>query len=291
MSGRRIILCADDYGISPGVSAAIRELIARGRINATSVMVVAPSFSRSEADALRAAAATHGAIGLHVTLTAPFAPLSKSFAPLYRGAFLSLSTMLLRAHLRSLRPARLAAEISSQLEAFKRAFGRPPDFVDGHQHVQLFPQVRGVFLRVVKDAAPNAWVRKCERPAQATRAAGPKALLLDRQSIRFGHLAAKHSVRTNPAFAGSYAFRPHADYAALFPSFLDGMPDGGLIMCHPGKVDAELERLDSLTGLREREYEFFLSDDFPRLLAARGVALALASSVHSRESGNPAGTN
>jgi predicted glycoside hydrolase/deacetylase ChbG (UPF0249 family) len=45
-------------------------------------------------------------------------------------------------------------------------------------------------------------------------------------------------------------------------------------MCHPGKVDAELSRLDPLTNLREREYAFFLDDAFPRLLAARGVALA-----------------
>ena len=38
MSGalpRRIVLCADDYGISPGVNRAIRHLIIRKRINAT----------------------------------------------------------------------------------------------------------------------------------------------------------------------------------------------------------------------------------------------------------------
>ena len=51
---RRIWLCADDYGISPGVNAAIRDLVARGRLNATSVMVVAPSFTRAEAVALAA---------------------------------------------------------------------------------------------------------------------------------------------------------------------------------------------------------------------------------------------
>ena len=51
---RRIWLCADDYGISPAVNAAIRDLIGAGRINATSVMVVAPSFHRSEAVALNA---------------------------------------------------------------------------------------------------------------------------------------------------------------------------------------------------------------------------------------------
>jgi predicted glycoside hydrolase/deacetylase ChbG (UPF0249 family) len=35
MSERHIIICADDYGISPAVSAAIRDLVARRRINAT----------------------------------------------------------------------------------------------------------------------------------------------------------------------------------------------------------------------------------------------------------------
>ena len=39
---RRIWLCADDYGISPGVNRAIRDLIERGRLNATSVMMVGP---------------------------------------------------------------------------------------------------------------------------------------------------------------------------------------------------------------------------------------------------------
>jgi chitin disaccharide deacetylase len=49
---RRIWLCADDYGISPGVNRAIRDLISRGRLNATSVMMVGPAIGRDEADAL-----------------------------------------------------------------------------------------------------------------------------------------------------------------------------------------------------------------------------------------------
>jgi predicted glycoside hydrolase/deacetylase ChbG (UPF0249 family) len=51
------------------------------------------------------------------------------------------------------------------------------------------------------------------------------------------------------------------------------MPAGGLIMCHPGIVDAELARLDPVTDAREREYAFFLDDAFPRLLTAHGVVL------------------
>jgi predicted glycoside hydrolase/deacetylase ChbG (UPF0249 family) len=271
-----IWLCADDYGISPSVNQAIRDLAARGRLNATSVMVVAPSFQRAEAAALGAlnAKARHLAIGLHVTLTAPFRPLSHAFAPLRHGAFLSLAATMRRTHMRSFAPELLTIEIAHQFEAFRAAFGRPPDFVDGHQHVHLFPQVREALLRVAKDAAPRAWVRQCGRPRSARkRLTDAKALLLDGLSRRFRHLAADHGVQTNPGFAGTYTFHSRADFRRLFAGFLDAMPDGGVVMCHPGLVDRELERLDPLTDLREREYAFFSEEAFPQLLAEHGVTL------------------
>ena len=51
----------------------------------------------------------------------------------------------------------------------RHAFGRAPDFVDGHQHVHLFPQVRDALLDVVKDDAPHAWVRQCGRVRAAVQ--------------------------------------------------------------------------------------------------------------------------
>jgi chitin disaccharide deacetylase len=273
MNQRHIIICADDYGISPAVSAAIRDLIARGRINATSVMVAAPSFVRAEAAKLRDVALKHTAVGLHVTLTAPFAPLTQNFEPLRHGAFLSLATTLRRAHLRTLRPKLLTVEISHQFEAFVAAFGRLPDFVDGHHHVHLFPQIRDAVLRVTKDLAPAAWVRQCGQLSARRRFTDHKALLLDGLSRRFRRLAADYRLRTNPAFAGTYTFRSDAAYAALFATFLDRLPDGGVIMCHPGKVDAELKRLDHVIDSRAHEYAFFCGEAFPRLLAERGVTL------------------
>jgi predicted glycoside hydrolase/deacetylase ChbG (UPF0249 family) len=272
---RHIYICADDYGIAAAVDAAIRDLIARGRINAASVMVASPNFNAAAAAALRDVAANRAAIGLHVTLTAPFVPLSHDFAPVRHGRFPPLGEMLVRSHLRVLNDAPLAAEIARQFEAFQSAFGCAPDFVDGHQHVQLFPQIRDAFLRVTRDAAPQAWVRQCGRAVAARRRfSDRKALVLDGLSRRFRRLAHQHGLATNPAFAGTYTFRPDAAYARLFAGFLDGLPDRGVIMCHPGKVDAALQGLDTLTDLREREYAFFLGDSFPRLLAEHGVAVA-----------------
>jgi predicted glycoside hydrolase/deacetylase ChbG (UPF0249 family) len=273
---RRIILCADDYGISPGVSAAIRDLIVRGRLNATSVMVAAPSFNRSEAAALRVlrSASRHLAIGLHVTLTAPFQPMSRSFRERHGDGFLPLEQTMRRAYARGFRRPPLMDEIATQLQAFMTAFGRPPDFIDGHQHVHLFPGVRQAALDVTRAQAPQAWIRQCGRALPLNRRfADRKGFLLDVLSLQFRQSAARRGVPTNPAFAGTYDFVPEADFAALFPAFLDHLPDGGLVMCHPGRVDAELTRLDPLTGLREREYDFLAGEAFPRLLAQHGVTL------------------
>ena len=274
---RRIWLCADDYAIAPGVNAVIRDLVMRGCINATSVMVVAPSFNRSEAISLGIlnAGSRRVAIGLHVTLTAPFRPLTPGFAPLADGAFLPLEAMMQAGYLRKLQGDLIAAEVRAQFLAFATAFGHPPDFVDGHRHVHLLPQVREAVLAAAKELAPEAWVRQCGATGPIlARLSDPKGLLVDWMSRGFRRRARALGINTNPAFAGTYTYRADADFAALFPGFLATMPDGGLIMCHPGKVDAELERLDPLTTLREREYDYFLSEAFPRDLAAHGIALA-----------------
>ena len=274
---RRIVLCADDYGISPAVNVAIRDLIVRGRLSATSVMVTAPAFDRFEAAALDAlnASGQRVAIGLHFTLTAPYRPLSEGYAPIRGGAFLPMPVTLAASLLGRLSPKALAAEAKSQVEAFRSAFGRTPDFIDGHQHVHIFPQVGEAVLNVAKELAPAAWLRQCGRTASVGAPwSNPKALLLDMLSRRFRRRADALGVRTNPAFAGAYAFHDDADFAKMFPGFLDGLPDLSVVMCHPGFVDDELKRLDPLTTLREREYAFLNGDAFPAALSGRHVTLA-----------------
>jgi hypothetical protein len=277
-AGRRHIwLCADDYGISTAVNVAIRDLVVRRRLNATSVMVVAPSFHRSEALALNVlnSGMARVAIGLHLTLTAPFRPLSAAYRPARNGCFLSLGATMARAFLQRLNPDALASEIGAQLRMFVHTFGRPPDFIDGHQHVHLFPQIREAALEVAKASAPDAWLRQCGRAVPPRfRFSDRKAWLLDRLSHDFRERANALGRRTNPAFAGAYDFRADADFATLFAGFLEQLPDGSLIMCHPGFVDADLQRLDPLTTLREREYAFLAGAAFPELLASHGLTLA-----------------
>jgi chitin disaccharide deacetylase len=274
---RRIWLCADDYGISTSVNAAICDLVMRGRLNATSVMVVAPSFQRSEA--LRLALLNVGtgrvAIGLHVTLTAPFRPLSAKYEARYPDAFLPLKETVFAAFRGRFDVDTVAAEVAMQIKVFLAAFGRLPDFVDGHHHVHLLPQIRDAVLRVVRQLAPNAWVRQCGRALPLlTRFGDTKGLFLDLLSHSFRARAAECGVATNTAFAGTYDFRGRIPFAKRFPRFLKWLPDRSVVMCHPGFVDSELKQLDPLTGPREQEYAFFVGENFPGLLYSHGVALA-----------------
>ena len=273
---RRIWLCADDYGISPGVNGAIRDLIENGRLNATSVMTVGPAVGRGDVSALQAAAKANPrcAIGLHVTLTARFRPLTMHFRPVDGGLFLPHAKLFRRGLTGRLDFEVIRTEVLEQLSAFADLFGRTPDFIDGHQHAQLFPGVRAAFLAAVKEAAPKAWIRQCGRSQPwSQRLDSPKAFVLDVLSSQFRKHATRAELAFNPAFAGAYDFSKEQEFGALMQQFLQGIPDGGVVMCHPGVVDDVLISLDPFTVQREREYEFLRSEGFLPLLATNDITL------------------
>src|SRR5436190_4355352 len=97
---RRVVLCADDYGLSPGVSRSIRELLAAQRLSAASCMVVYPEFA--EDGPLLRPFLEQTDIGLHFTLTAD-RPLSQ---------------VLLSGWLRHLNPRDIRGALERQLDTF-----------------------------------------------------------------------------------------------------------------------------------------------------------------------------
>jgi predicted glycoside hydrolase/deacetylase ChbG (UPF0249 family) len=99
-------------------------------------------------------------------------------------------------------------------------------------------------------------------------------LVLDILSAQFRKRATRAGVPFNPAFAGAYDFSNAPDFGALMRQFLDGLPDGGLVMCHPGFVDDTLVALDPLTTQREAEHAYLAGAAFAALLAANKVTLS-----------------
>jgi chitin disaccharide deacetylase len=169
---RRLIVCADDFGLDPAVNEAVEEAHRRGILSTTSLMVGGPAAADAVARARRL---PHLHVGLHVVLVDghPLLPLHEIEGLLGRdGAF---EQNLLRAALRwFFRPAvrrQLAQEIRAQFEAF-RATGLVLDHVDGHKHVQLHPTVARLLIEIGRDYGMPA-LRVPMEPAAALRAAFP----------------------------------------------------------------------------------------------------------------------
>jgi chitin disaccharide deacetylase len=271
-------LCADDYAIAPATSAAIRDLIADGRLSATSCMTLSPHWP-GEAAALRALR-DKADIGLHFTLTA-FEPLGPMPSTAPAGAFPSLATLARRAMLRRLDRAEIAAELGRQLDRFEAAFDAPPDFIDGHHHVHQLPLVRDAVLDAFRRRLDGnrAWLRICAEPAAAILRRGvarAEALAVSAMGHGLRRQARQAGIPANRSFRGVRSFAEPA-FDALFARWLDGLVPGTLIMCHPGLPDAALAAVDSVVEQRRQEYDFLRGPQFIKMLAARGASLARLS--------------
>ena len=206
------------------------------------------------------------AIGLHLTLTGPFKPLSANYAPLAtarsirrddaapcdaapsrpRGARARGRRANRGIHRKPSAARRISSTATSTCTCFRRCATRCSTARE-----RLAPERLGAPVRPACLPLPGALN-------------DPKGLLIDWLSRAFRARAADLGVRDQPGL------RRHLYLSAgrrlsrrCFRGFLDGLPEGGVVMCHPGHVDADLERLDPLTTIREREYAYLCGDAFP----------------------------
>jgi len=284
-----LVLCADDFALAPGVSRAIADLIARGRLTATGCMTVSP-FWRDHARMLDGLD-ERADIGLHLTLTdhAPLSPMPL-FAP--QGRFPSNGRLILAALVGRLDRAgiasEIAAEIERQIDAFEEARGRPPAFIDGHHHVHQLPVVRDAVIdafqrRIARPGGeapqgePRGYLRVCCEPRSAilSRAVAPvRAAIIDALGRPFARKVRERGIPCNDSFRGVRSFSAKEDVAEIFARFVTGGGEHPLAMCHPGIVDDELRGLDPVTNVREAEYAYLASYAFGELLASRNLRLA-----------------
>jgi predicted glycoside hydrolase/deacetylase ChbG (UPF0249 family) len=273
---RPIVLCADDFALAEGVSEGILQLAEAGRLSAIGCMTASPLWTRLAVELDRVASRCD--IGLHLTLTdqRPLSPLP-GLAP--DGRLPGLGRLMAAAFAGRLDAGEIAQELERQWSAFAAARGRPPAFIDGHQHVHLLPVVRDAVLALVERLPPagRPYLRVCwEAPVHVLRrrVAVPRALLLTALSDSLRRSTRRLGLAANDSFRGVHAFNPREDYARLFPRFLQGAGRRPLVMCHPGFADAALRALDPVTDHREREHQYFASERFVEDLAAAGCRLA-----------------
>jgi predicted glycoside hydrolase/deacetylase ChbG (UPF0249 family) len=235
---KRLVVTADDFGLSPGVVEGIAEAHEIGIVTSTSLMVNAPAAERAFEEARRLPSL---AIGLHFVLTfgrplGPLGPLSRLLDQ--AGAFRKKES---GAH-EPARPDEVREELRAQLQAFEKGVGRPPTHIDGHHHVHLHPGI----LRVAIEEAGRLGI-----PLRSTGRGVRERLRLER-------------IRTCDRFLDGF-YGDDVSEARLL-SILESVPEGtSELMCHPARPDGELERVSSYVLPRLLEIETLES---PRVLEA-----------------------
>ena len=258
-----VILCADDFGLSPGVSSGILTLLEDRRLSATSCMV---NFHEDEHFAeLRTL--TDVDIGLHFTMT-NCRPLSQSALQLFGEWFPGPGVMFREALCNRISPHVIQAELEAQYSVLCKRIGREPDFLDGHHHVHQYP---GVAQNVVEFCVSkrkhghNLYVRTTRDSLSSIIRRGADIVKSYAQSIPGYGMARRlerNYIATNTSFSGAYDLSIQSNYAALFSQMLRHHRSNGIIMCHPGNVDSWLEKRDNITLPRQRELDYFRSEQF-----------------------------
>lgn len=178
---KRLIVSADDFGISPEVNEAVERAHRNGILRAASLMVAAPAASDAIARARRL---PDLAVGLHVVLVNGRPTLPAERVPDLVDERGELPTDLVRAGFRFFfRPGirrQLEAEIRAQFAAFA-ATGLRLDHVDAQSHMHVHPTVFGAILRVGREYGLRAIRIPREPFARSYRAGG------DRWGARLGN--------------------------------------------------------------------------------------------------------
>ncbi|MCX7339726.1 MAG: ChbG/HpnK family deacetylase [Hyphomicrobiales bacterium] len=275
----RFVLCADDFALTEGVSRAIVELAAAGRLSATGAMTNRPHWRIWAREIALHAHAIDIGVHLNLTCAAPLGPMPR-LAP--GDALPSLGAVIRAALLSPSARAEIAAEITRQVDAFEDVMGRAPDFVDGHQHVHAMPGLRGLVLAELLRRYPGAkpYLRDPADSVGAIRARGvavAKALTIGGLAAGFGTAARSAGFATNRGFAGVSPFDPARDVVADMACFLVAPGPRHLVMCHPGHVDDELVRLEPVVATRPLEHAALLAGALPaRWAVARFAGLGPA---------------
>ena len=285
-NGFAFALCADDYGMTQGVSRGILDCALAGRISAASAMVNLPDWPR--AAQAWTVAKPDADLGLHLNLTIG-TPLTGFGSLASTGAFAGLIPLMGQA-MRGLGRANIKAvqaEIEAQIDAFAAQAGRPPDHIDGHQHVHVLPGVRhALFGALAARGLGGIRIRNsADRPSRILRRGGAaaKALQVAALGAGFGRAARSRGFVINEGFSGFSDFDPLADCEPLFAGALTAHGTAHLVMCHPGYSDAELAGLDPVTQARDNELEYLCSDRFTALLFARHARLVRWSALSAVE--------
>ena len=251
----RLIINADDFGLTSGVNRAIVELHRAGVLTSTTLM--ARAGATEEAVRLALATPTLG-VGCHVVLVdgkpASLPEQVPTLVEKQTGCFPpKLTTFLARLLTGRIRTAEIEAEAAAQIARLQEA-GLRLTHIDTHKHTHMFPMVLEPVLRAARNAGIRAvrnpfepeWALRVTPRASFVRTAEVVALrsfgpFFRRLIARAGFVSTDGTI----AVAGTGTFE-----ADTVRALLGNLPEGAWeLVTHPGYNDADLDQVR--TRLRE----------------------------------------
>jgi hopanoid biosynthesis associated protein HpnK len=277
----RLIVNADDFGLTSGVNRAIIEASRAGTVTSTTLMANSSAFD--EAVAL-AKSQPQLRVGCHVVLI-DGEPITAGLKTLTNGTTRfksSLKEFALAAIRKKLSQEEIRCEAEAQIRKIQSA-GMVVSHVDTHKHTHIFPHV----LRPVLQAARSCGVpavrnpfepatarprgKILRRPALWVRALQVK--LLHRYSAEFNAAVNDEHIKTTQGSAGIIATGTLDQ--DLLTAMIQGLPEGDWeLVCHPGYLDADLQSAGTrLLQSRQAELQALTSAETRQVLARRGIQL------------------
>lgn len=268
---KRVIVTADDFGVSSPVNEAIERAHLTGILGSASLMVAEPAA----ADAVARARRLPGlAVGLHVVVTRgrPISP--PDTIPDLAGRDGRFRQNLFTAGLRYALPGRvrrqLAAEIRAQFQAFA-ATGLRLDHADVHNHVQMHPTVLALLIAIGRDFGLPA----IRVPYEPCRSGGLFRRAVSRFIVQPWTDAMKRRIRAAGYDCNDFLFGM-ADSGAIDAQVLErlvrGLPDGvSEIHLHPATGPWNDPDPAACPAARRLEFEALISDSVRRAVADVGA--------------------
>ena len=277
---KRLIVNADDFGLTSGVNRAIIEGHMRGAITSATLMANMPAF-----DAAVRLAKEHPSlgVGLHINITQgrPVAEASRVASLLNdAGEFWGTSGAILKRMLAGrLKIEEVVVELRAQIEKALKA-GLRLTHVDSHKHTHALPQICEAIVSTIKEYGINA-VRAPRERWRFDRAAESFEVIKQSagafgisQLCRISDARLKKSnVRTPDFFFG--VARTGFWTKSWLLDLIERLPAGASeLMCHPGYEDAELDGVKTrLRASRTNELELLTDPDVVAKLKENGVKL------------------
>ena len=287
---RRLIVNADDFGLTPGVNRAIVEAHQHGIVTSATIMAGAHAFDDAvqRAQSLPVAGARFS-IGCHIVLVDGIPLSSPAKIPSllessngsagFRGSLGAFATTALTGRIN---PDEVEAEAITQIRRIQQA-GITPSHFDTHKHAHMFPAILRPLLRAAK-ACGISVVRNPFGPGDGLPVARVAAnLKLATRSLQMSALrslapsfrreVASHGLRTTDGSLGVQV--TGILDLELFVEIVSRVPEGTWeFVCHPGYNDRDLDGVHTrLRGSREQELEVLTSPEAKQALEKRGVQL------------------